>query len=80
MYDSQQQEKVLHLSADGSGSVTVSLESAEPITVRLKIEANCSCQNESSSANRPGSYIYAEPAGQKNQAPIHNNRTGSALL
>jgi hypothetical protein len=66
MHDSQQQEQVLHISGDGNGSVTVSLESAEPVTVRLKIDAKCGCQDERSSANRPGSYVYTEPAGHRN--------------
>jgi hypothetical protein len=66
MYDSQQQEKVLHLSGDGSGSVTVSLETAEPVTVRLEVEAKCGCQDGGRAVNRPGSYVDTEPAGPKN--------------
>ena len=66
MYDSQQQEKVLHVSGDGSGSVTVSLETAEPVTVRLEIEAKCGCQDNGRGVKRPGSYVDSEPAGRKN--------------
>ena len=66
MYDSQQQEKVLRISDDGSGSVTVRLETGEPVTVRLEIEAKCGCQDNGRAGNRPGSYIDSEPAGLKN--------------
>jgi hypothetical protein len=66
MYDSQQQEKVLHISGQGSGSVTVRLETAEPVTVQLDIEAKCGCQDNGRAVNRPGSYVDTEPAGHKN--------------
>jgi hypothetical protein len=66
MHHSQQQEKVFHVSGDGSGSVTLRLETAEPVTVRLQVEAKCGCVNDGSAVNLPGSYVYTDPAGYKN--------------
>lgn len=65
MYDSQQQEKVLQISGQDSGSITVSLDAAEPVTVRLDIEAKCGCQDNAIAVNRPGSYVDTEPARHK---------------
>jgi hypothetical protein len=60
MQDSQQKEKVLHISGEGNSSVTLSLEAGEPVTVRLEIDAKCSCQGDGRAVSRPGSYIDTE--------------------
>ncbi|WP_458114172.1 hypothetical protein M1D88_08945 [Arthrobacter sp. R1-13] len=66
MHDSQQKEKVLRISGEGNTSFTVSLEDAEPVTVRLEIDAKCGCQGDGRAVSRPGSYIDTEVPGQKN--------------
>lgn len=61
---SQQKEKVLHISRDGNGSVSVSLETDEPVTVRLEIDSKCTCHEDGRAVSRPGSYIDTEVLGK----------------
>ncbi len=63
MHDSQQKEKVLRISGEGNTSFTVSLEGAEPVTVRLEIDSKCTCHEDGRAVSRPGSYIDTEVLG-----------------
>jgi hypothetical protein len=70
MNDSQPQENVLRISGADSDPIIVNLEASEPVTVRLQIDAKCNCQDEGSAANRPGSYVYSDPAGRKKPSNV----------
>lgn len=62
---SESQDHVLHISSQGGEPLTLQLEALSPVTVRLQIDAGCTC-HDGAAASRPGSYAYSDPAGRKN--------------
>lgn len=65
MSDSLEQEKVLRISSRRGDSVTLQLEASTPVTVRLQIDGTCTCHDGISAVDRPGSYVYSDPAGRQ---------------